>query len=179
MKLKIEELVGPRALRAIETRAEELKNIHLGKNHLASPNIALSSASIASLFVHIEKRAHLQLELQRLPALAHLQFVHLPVLPQPQLTMPGPPVNEDPRANSRIVSDLSCLFLNFSTTPVSFTSAGSIGSGGMLRYDRLREILRISIPHKNHLVICFRQMIFLKIKGGSEIAQSQSYTTSS
>ena len=47
---------------------------HKSENHLPS-NIALSTASIASIFVHIEKRAHLQLELQRLPALAHLQFV--------------------------------------------------------------------------------------------------------
>ena len=31
MKLKIEELAGPRALRAFETRAEELEIIHLAK----------------------------------------------------------------------------------------------------------------------------------------------------
>jgi hypothetical protein len=90
----------------------------------------------------MEKRLQLQFELQRRPALAHLQFVHLPVLPQEQLTMPGPPVNEDPRANSRTVSDLSCSFLNFSRTPVSFTSAGLIGSEGILKYDRLMFLSR-------------------------------------
>ena len=53
-----------------------------------SSNTALSTASIASIFVHILKRAHLQLELQRRPALAHLQLVHLPLLPQEQLCDP-------------------------------------------------------------------------------------------
>ena len=85
----------------------------------------------------MEKRLHLQLELQRRPALAHLQLVHLPVLPQEQFIMPGPPVNEDPRANSRILSGLSSPFLNFSKTPVSFTSVGSIGAEGIPKYDRL------------------------------------------
>eukprot|EP01043_Picozoa_sp_COSAG02_P081090 COSAG02_NODE_19618_length_873_cov_0.833333_2_plen_40_part_01 len=37
MKLKTEELAGPRALRAFETRAEELKSIHFGTNPVHAP----------------------------------------------------------------------------------------------------------------------------------------------
>ena len=39
MKLKIEELLGPRALRAFGIRADELKNIHLDKKIIRRPPI--------------------------------------------------------------------------------------------------------------------------------------------
>ena len=52
----------------------------------------LTIYSTGSLLVQAQKRLHLQPEWHLRPAFTHLQSVHLPVLPQPQLIIPGPPV---------------------------------------------------------------------------------------
>jgi len=86
----------------------------------------LAAYSTGSLLVQAQKRAHLQPEWHLRPALAHLQLVHLPLLAQPQLIIPGPPVSDAARANSRTPFPARRLAWKSSRTPSKFASMGSI-----------------------------------------------------